>query len=194
MNAVIFEEGNTTNFEKNLKEEMQNPIMHYEKELLSIRTGRASTKLVEDIRVEAYDQQMRLKELAGIAAPEARLITIQPWDKSIIGEIEKAILASDLGVTPINDGTLIRIQLPQMTESRRKELDKVLGKKTEECKIGIRNVRKEFQNQLRDAEKKHGISEDFAIRLSDLLQKITDEFIAKADELHAKKAKEIKFI
>ncbi|MBD3273002.1 ribosome recycling factor [Candidatus Dependentiae bacterium] len=194
MNTVIFEEGNSSGFENSIKEGMQKPINHFEKELLSIRTGRASTNLVEDIKADVYGQQMRLKELAGIATPDSRLITIQPWDKSIIGEIEKAILASDLGVTPINDGTMIRIQLPQMTESRRLELDKVLGKKTEECKIGIRNVRKEFHNQLRDAERKKLISEDFAKRLNDLLQKITDQFIAKTEELHDRKAKEIKFV
>ncbi len=194
MNTVIFQEGNSSSFETSIKEGMQKPIVHYEKELLAIRTGRASTKLVEDIKAESYGQQMRIKELAGISAPEARLITIQPWDKSIIGEIEKAILASDLGVTPINDGTIIRIQLPQMTESRRIDLDKILGKKTEECKIGVRNVRKDFHNQLREAEKNKQISQDFAKRLSDVLQKITDQFIAKADELHEKKAKEIKFV
>lgn len=194
MNTVIFQEGNSSNFEASIKEAMQKPIIHYEKELLAIRTGRASTKLVEDIKVESYGQQMRIKELAGISAPEARLITIQPWDKSVLGEIEKAILASDLGVTPINDGTIIRIQLPQMTESRRVELDKILNKKTEECKIGVRNVRKDFHNQLREAEKNKQISEDFAERLSDVLQKVTDQFIAKADELHEKKAKEIRFV
>jgi ribosome recycling factor len=194
MNTVIFEEGNSSNFERAINSGMQKPIEHYEKELLAIRTGRASTKLVEDVKVDSYGQQMRIKELASIAAPDARLITIQPWDKTIIGDIEKGLLASDLGVTPINDGTLIRIQLPMMTESRRQELDKILGKKTEECKVGVRNVRKEFHNQLRDAEKNKQISEDFAKRLSDVLQKITDQFIAKADELHDKKAKEIKFV
>ncbi|MFH1461763.1 MAG: ribosome recycling factor [bacterium] len=194
MNVVIFEEGNSSGFEKALKEAMQKPILHYEKELLAVRTGRASTKLVEDIKAEAYGQDMKLKELAAISTPDARLITIQPWDKSTLGAIEKGLLASDLGVTPINDGAMIRIQLPQMTESRRLELDKVLGKKTEECKVGVRNVRKEFHNELRDAEKKKLISEDFAKRLTDVLQKITDQFIAKADELHDKKGNEIKFV
>lgn len=194
MNTVIFEEGNSSNFESAIKEDMQKPINNYKKELLAIRTGRASTKLVEDIKVESYGQQIRLKEVASIAVPDARLITIQPWDKNIIGEIEKSLLASNFGINPVNDGKIIRIQLPQMTESRRLELDKILGKKTEECKIGIRNIRKEFHNQLRNAEKNKIISEDFAERLSDILQKITDQFIEKADELHDKKAKEIKFV
>lgn len=194
MNTVIFQEGNSSNFENSIKEAMLKPIAHYEKELIAIRTGRASTALVENIKAESYGQLMRIKELAGISAPEARLITIQPWDKSIIGEIEKAIIAAGLGVTPINDGTMIRLQLPQMTESHRVDLNKVLGKKTEECKVGVRGVRKDFHNQLRDAEKNKQISQDFAKRLNDSLQKITDSFIVKTDELHEKKAKEIKFV
>ena len=134
---------------------------------------------------------MTLKELATLGAPDARLLTIQPWDKSIISEIEKAVLASELGASPVNDGTLIRIQLPQMSASRRDELVKLLNKKTEECKVGVRNVRKEFHNEVRDAEKKKIISEDFAKRLMDLLQKVTDSFIAKVDQMNDKKAAEI---
>jgi ribosome recycling factor len=194
METVVFAEGNTKEFEEIVKNAMEKPIKHFEKELSAIRTGRASAALVEDVKVESYGQIMRLKELATLAAPDARLITIQPWDKSIIGEIEKAILASDIGITPINDGTLIRLQLPQMSASRRDELQKVLNKKTEECRIGIRNVRKEFHNQLRDAEKAKGISEDFAKRLNDLLQKITDNFIKQTEELSTKKANDIKFV
>jgi ribosome recycling factor len=194
MEPIIFSEGNTKIFEDAVKVEMDKPIKHYEKELVSIRTGRASTVLVEDIKVECYGQLMKLRELATLSAPDARLITIQPWDKSIINDIEKAITISDLGVSPINDGNLIRIQLPQMSEARRSELHKVLNKKTEECKVGIRNIRKDFHNKLREAEKDHGISEDFAERLNDLLQKITDIFTKKADDLHTKKETEIKFV
>jgi len=192
--AIIFTEGNTKNFENSLKIEMEKPIKHFEKELASIRTGRASTVLVESLKVECYGQIMTLKELATLAAPDARLITIQPWDKTIIGDIEKAIKNSDLGINPINDGTLIRLQLPMMSSSRREELVKILNKKTEECKVGIRTVRKEFHNQLRDAEKAKGISEDFATRLTDLLQKITDDFTKKVDTLHDKKANELRSI
>ena len=137
---------------------------------------------------------MPLKELATLSTPEAKLIVIQPWDKSIVAEIEKAISVSDLGVTPINDGKIIRIQLPQMSTERREELSKILNKKTEECRIGVRNVRKEYLNQLRKSEKEHAISEDFAKRLNDLLQKITDDFIKKTEDLHEKKSKEIKFV
>jgi ribosome recycling factor len=194
MEPIIFSEGNPKVFDDALKVEMDKPIKHYEKEIASIRTGRASTALVEDIKVECYGQLMKLRELATLSAPDARLITIQPWDKSIINDIERAITASDLGVAPINDGNLIRIQLPQMSEARRTELHKVLGKKTEECKVGIRNIRKDFHNKLREAEKEHEISEDFAERLTELLQKTTDNFIKKVDDLHTKKETEIKLV
>jgi ribosome recycling factor len=194
MEPVIFAEGNSKNFEDIVNREMEKPIKHFEHELATIRTGRASTKLVEDLKVECYGQMMTLKELATLSAPDARLITIQPWDKSIINEIEKAIRISDLGINPINDGELIRLQLPIMSTERRDELAKLLGKKTEDCKIGVRNVRKHYHNQLRDAEKGKGISEDFAKRLNDILQKITDGFIKKADDIHDKKANEIKFV
>ncbi|MFH1643678.1 MAG: ribosome recycling factor [bacterium] len=193
MEPLALAEGDTKSFETRVEMDMENPIIHYEKELATIRTGRASTKLVEDIKIEAYGQQMRLKELATLTAPEASLITIQPWDKTIIMEIEKGITASDLGVTPINDGAIIRIQLPKMSSERREELNKILSKKTEECKIGVRNVRKDYHNLIRETEKKHDISEDFAKRLTDVLQKITDKFIKKADELNDRKANEIKF-
>lgn len=186
-------EGDTKTFETKAQGEMENPIKHFEKELATIRAGRASTKLIEDIKAEVYGQLMPLRELATLSAPEASLITIQPWDKTIIIEIEKAISLSDIGVTPANDGTIIRLQLPQMSSDRREELNKILSKKTEECKIGVRNVRKEFHNLIRETEKKHDISEDFAKRLNDALQKITDKFIKKSDELYNKKANEIKF-
>lgn len=194
MEPLIFEEGNTKSFEDSTKTAMENPIQHFEKELASIRTGRASTSLVENIKVECYGQMMKLIELATLSAPDARLITIQPWDKSIIGNIDKAIQMSDLGINPINDGTLIRLQLPQMSTERREELVKLLGKKTEECHIGIRNIRKDLHNQIREVQKDKGISEDFAKRLTSSLQKITDDFIKKADDMHDKKAKEVRLV
>ena len=194
MEEIAFREGETKEFEKMLAVEMDKPIKHFDRELAAIRTGRASTKLIEDIKVESYGQYMPLKEVATLAAPESRLLTIQPWDTSNIPAIEKAIMNSDLGVSPANDGSLIRIQLPQMSSARRDELVKLLGKKTEECRIGIRNVRKDFHNEVRDANKKKIISEDFAKKLSDLLQKVTDKFIAQTDALHDKKAAELKNI
>ncbi|MCB9493503.1 MAG: ribosome recycling factor [Epsilonproteobacteria bacterium] len=194
MKEIAFSEGDNKSFEKLLRTDMEKPVEHFKKELASLRTGRATIALLENIRVECYGQLMTLREVATLGAPESRLLTIQPWDKSIIGEIEKAIATSDLGAAPINDGELVRIQLPQMSASRRDELVKLVGKKTEEAKIGIRNVRKEFHNELRDAEKKRIISEDFAKKLSELLQKVTDEFIKTIDGIHDKKEAEIKTV
>jgi len=194
MEPLIFKEGDTKSFEGILKERMDSPVKHFEKELSSIRTGRASTSLVEGINVDCYGQMMPLKNLATIATPDARLITIQPWDKSIINEVEKAVLNSNIGITPVNDGELVRLQLPQMSADRREEIVKELGKKAEEGRIGVRNIRKDFHNQIRDTEKNHGISEDFAHRLKDLLQKVTDEFISKIDSFQTKKAGELSHV
>lgn len=194
MEPIIFTEGDTKGFENTIKNEMTKPLKHFEKELSVIRTGRASAALVENILVDCYGQSMPIKNLATIATPDARLITIQPWDKSVINDIEKGILNSNLGVTPVNDGELIRIQLPQMSAARREELVKELGKKAEESRIGVRNIRKEYHNQLRDTEKKHGISEDFARRLKDLLQKVTDEHIAQINTMQEKKTGELKHV
>ena len=119
------------------------------------------------------------------------MITIQPWDTNIIGEIEKAISESDIGITPANDGNLIRLRLPEMSSSRRDELVKILGKKAEEAKVAIRNVRKDFHNLIRDAKKDKVISENFFNRLNDVLQKVTDTFVDKAEGMRVKKEKEI---
>lgn len=185
-------ENDIKGFQKPMEAELDRAIKHFEGELIKIRTGRAHTSLVENIEVSAYGQApMALKGLAVLAAPDARLITIQPWDVSIIPDIEKAILNSEIGITPRNDGKIIRLQLPEISADRREELVKVLGKKLEECKVATRNVRKEFHNLIRDAKKDKSISENFFNRLEDELQKITDRFIAKADELANKKKKEL---
>lgn len=194
MEPIVFTEGDSKGFEATVRKEMANPLKHFEKELSTIRTGRASAALVENIQVDCYGQVMPIKNVATIATPDVRLITIQPWDKSLINEIEKSLQTSNLGVSPANDGDIIRVQLPQMSSARRDELVKELGKKAEDSKVGVRNIRKEFHNYLRDAEKKRGISEDFARRLSDLLQKLTDEFIAKIDSLQEKKTGELKHV
>ncbi len=191
MIEIAFAEGDIKSFETPLKEHMEKPIKHFEKELAALRTGRASVALIENIKAECYGQLMSLKELASLSAPESRLLTIQPWDKSVLANIEKAILTSDLGITPANDGNIIRIQLPPMTTARRDELSKLLAKKTEECKVAIRNVRKDFHNEVRDAEKKHIISEDFAKKLTEHLQKITDQYITKTDQMAEKKNTEL---
>ncbi len=185
-------ENDIQGFQNPMEAEMDKSIKHFEGELIKIRTGRAHTSLVENIEVAAYGSApMALKGLAVLAAPDARLITIQPWDVSIIPDIEKAIGNAGIGITPRNDGRIIRLQLPEISADRREELVKILGKKLEECKVSIRNTRKEFHNLIRDAKKDKSISENFHNRLEDVLQKITDRFVVKADELAQKKKKEL---
>lgn len=186
-------EGSSTKaFEKNVEAEMSPHIAHFEKELVKIRTGRAHISMIEDLRVSCYGTSMPLKDLAALSAPDVQLLVIQPWDKEIMPDIEKAFSMSDLGVTPLNDGNVIRIQLPRMSSNRRDELAKILSKKLEECKISIRNVRKDFHNLIREAEKSKKISEDSSRRLQDLLQKITDKMIETSDKMSVKKEEEIK--
>ncbi len=185
-------ENDIKGFQTPMEAEMDKAIKHLERELVKIRTGRAHTGLVEDLQVSVYGQPAAaLKSLAALAAPDSRMITIQPWDSNIIGEIEKAIKESDIGITPANDGDLIRLRLPEMSSSRREELVKILGKKAEEAKVAVRNVRKDFQNLIRDAKKDKVISENFFSRLGDVLQKVTDAFVEKAEQHRVKKEKEI---
>ena len=187
-------EGQTAEFEAMTKELMDKVIKHLEHDLVSIRTGRANPAMVEELEISCYEGTtvMPLKTIATITAPDAKLIIIQPWDKSILPDIEKAIFSSDIGITPANDGNLIRLQLPEMSGTRREELIKVLHHKLEAARIGIRNARKDFHNFVRDAERAKKISEDFSRRLNDNLQKITDSYIKKAEEISSKKETEIK--
>jgi ribosome recycling factor len=195
MKEIILEENNVKSFQTPMEEEAQQAIKHFERELAKIRTGRAHTSLVEDLMVSCYGGPATpLKSIASITAPEPRLVTIQPWDSSVISSIESAINASELGLSPLNDGNLIRLQLPQMTTQRRDELLKQLGKKLEECKISIRNIRKEFNNVLRDAKQTKKISENFFNRLNDILQNVTDKYCTIADEHGTKKEKDIKTV
>ncbi len=185
----------TNDFEKLVEKEMDAPIKHFERELVTIRTGRAHPALVEDIKVIVYGgTQMAIRELASITTPEARVLFIQPWDKSIIADIEKAIMASSVGLTPANDGNVIRITLPEISSQRREELIKVLGKKLEETRERIRDVRATFRTAAKEAERKKEIEEDFSLRLQDLLQKIHDKFIALAQQMSDKKEKEIRSV
>jgi ribosome recycling factor len=188
-----FNEGASTKpFEKAIETEMEKPLRHFEKEVAKVRTGRASTTLIEDVRVSCYGTVMPLKDVAALSAPDLQLLVIQPWDKSIMGDIEKAITVSDLGLTPLNDGTVIRLQLPRMSGSRRDEFVKALHKKLEECKVGLRTVRKEFHTLIRDAEKGKKFSEDYGKRLQDILQKITDKYTEAADKISNKKEDELR--
>lgn len=181
-------------FEQAIQNEMDKAIKHFEKELVKIRSGKAHTSMVEDIKVNCYDSVMPLRQLAAISAPDTNLLVIQPWDKGIIAEIEKAISQSDLGVSPVNDGNVIRIQLPRLSTDRREELIRALSKKVEECKVAIRNVRKEFHNSIRDSEKNKKVSEDYSKRLQDILQKTTDRLCESVDKQAAKKEQDLRTV
>ena len=172
-------------------ERMDKVIGAFQRELATLRAGRATPSLLDRIEVDYYGTATPLIQLAGISAPEPRLLVIQPWDKSSAGEIEKAILKSDLGLTPINDGTVIRLQIPQLTEERRHELVKHVRKKAEESRVAIRNVRREANESLKQLEKSGEISEDVWRRAQDEVQELTDEKITKVEELLQSKEKEV---
>lgn len=188
-------ENETKKFQDAMHGEMDVALKHFEKELLKVRTGRAHSSLIEDISVACYGQSHApLRNYASISIPDSRLIVVQPWDTATLNDIEKGLLESDLGVTPQNDGKVIKIQLPEMSGQRREELVKFLGKKLEECRTAIRNIRKEFHNFVRDAKKDKKISEDFHDRLMDVLQDVTDTFIKKADDKAKKKEDDIRAV
>lgn len=172
-------------------ERMEKTIEDLENELKRVRTGRASLSLLDGIRVEYYGTQTPLNQMASLSVPESRMIVIQPWDVSAIKEIEKAILKSDLGLTPSSDGKLIRISIPPLTEERRKELVKVVSKMCEEHKIAARNIRRDSNELIKGFKKDGDIAEDDAFKAQDRIQKITDEYIAKIDGIYKNKEKEI---
>lgn len=174
-----------------LSEKMTNSQEALKKEFGRIRTGRASTALLDGIKVNCYDSLMPLDQVASISVPESRLITVKPWDQSIIGDIEKSILKSELGLTPMNDGKIIRIPIPPLTEERRKELAKLARKMAEESKIAIRNQRRDANELFKELKTEKEISEDELYRCQDEVQKITDEFVKGIDTITAKKEKEI---
>jgi ribosome recycling factor len=174
-----------------LRDDMTKSAESLKKDFNRIRTGRASTALLDGIRVVAYDTQMPLDQVATISAPESRLIIIQPWDQTIIGDVEKAILKSELGLTPMNDGKIIRIAIPPLTGERRKELAKLARKMAEDNKISIRNHRREANDMLKEIKTDKDISEDEMHKGLNEVQKVTDEFIKKIDEITAEKEKEI---
>jgi len=170
---------------------MSGAIEVLKREFASIRTGRASLALLDVIMVNYYGASTPLQQLASLSIPDSRQIAIQPWDQKIIPEIEKAIMKSDLGITPVNDGKTIRIHIPPLTEERRKQLVKIVKKKAEEAKIAIRNVRRDINEELKKLEKEKHLSEDDVKRQQDEIQKITNTHIAKVDEILAHKEKEI---
>ncbi|MBW2353490.1 MAG: ribosome recycling factor [Deltaproteobacteria bacterium] len=174
-----------------LREKMNRTAEALEREFRKIRTGRASTALIEGIKVDCYDTQMPIEQVASLSVPESRLIIVQPWDQSIIGDIEKGILKSELGLTPVNDGKIIRISIPPLTEERRKDLAKLARRMAEDSKISIRNLRREANEMFKELKAEKEISEDDLYRSQDEVQKITDEFIKKIDEITTRKEKEI---
>ena len=170
---------------------MSKAIESLKNELKRVRTGRASLSLLDPIRVDYYGTSTPLNQMASLSVPESRLIVIQPWDVSIVKEIEKAILKSDLGLTPTSDGKIIRIAIPPLTEDRRKQLVKVVQKKSEDHKVGVRNVRRDANELLKSMKKDGDISEDEAFRAQDQIQKITDEYVKLIDDICKVKEKEI---
>ncbi|NLK00760.1 MAG: ribosome recycling factor [Clostridia bacterium] len=170
---------------------MERAVKSLGKEFGLVRAGRANPALLEKIDVDYYGVQTPINQVSNISAPEARLLVIQPWDKSILGEIEKAILKSDLGLIPNNDGNIIRISIPQLTEERRKKLVKLVRKMTEDSRVAVRNIRREANDELRNSEKSGDISQDESRRLQDEVQNLTDKYIEKINEVLATKEEEI---
>jgi ribosome recycling factor len=170
---------------------MQQAVESLQRELTTLRTGRASPTLVERLLVEYYGAPTPLNQMAAIHATDARTITIQPWDKKTLGDIERAIQKSDLGLNPNNNGDVIRINIPALTEDRRKEMVKVLHKKVDEAKVAVRNVRRDTHDKLREQEKAKQISEDDLKRNTDRLQKLTDKYIDELDKVGQAKEREV---
>ncbi len=173
------------------RERMQKAIEDLKNDLKRVRTGRASLNILDGIRVDYYGTPTPLSQMASLAVPESRLITIQPWDVSVIKEIEKAILRSDLGLTPSSDGKLVRINIPPLNEERRKQLVKVIYKMSEEHKVALRNIRRDANEMLKEAKKEGEIAEDEMFKGQDQIQQITDEQSKLIDETIRKKEKEI---
>ncbi|MFZ3587890.1 ribosome recycling factor [Bacillus sp. DJP31] len=176
---------------KNAKEKMDKAIQAYQRELSTIRAGRASASLLDKITVEYYGASTPVNQLASVNVPEARMLTITPYDKTSLGEIEKAIMKSDLGITPSNDGTMIRIVIPALTEERRVELSKLVKKYGEEAKVAVRNIRRDSNDDLKKLEKSGDITEDELRSMTEDIQKETDLHITKVDSVTKDKEKEI---
>ncbi len=173
------------------RQRMEKTLQGLDRDFRRLRTGRASTALLEGVKVDYYGTPTPIEQLASISVPDARTISIQPWDRAAFKDVEKAIQKSELGLNPLNDGKVIRVNIPPLTEERRKELAKVAKKFTEDAKVGVRNVRREANDALKKQEKNKEITEDELRKFQDEVQKLTDEFIAKADAALAAKEKEI---
>jgi ribosome recycling factor len=170
---------------------MDKAVEAMRREFSSVRTGKASPALLEHVKVEAYEQQMPLEQLSTISAPEPRLLVVQPWDKSLMGAIEKAIQSSDLGLNPSNDGTVIHVPIPALNEERRQEMVKVLHKMAEEGKVSVRSARRSANEEIKAKIKDHEISEDEGHKKLDDVQKMTDDYVTKIDALLKAKEEEV---
>lgn len=178
-------------FTGDTKSKMEKSIEALRRDLSRVRTGRASLALLDGVRVNYYGVPTPLSQVASLSVPESRTISIQPWDPKIIGEIEKAIQKSDLGLTPLSDGKIVRINIPPLTEERRKELVKVIKRMEEECKVALRNIRRDANEQLKTAKKDKVLSEDEQFKSQEEVQKLMDKSIEKAEETIKAKEKEI---
>ena len=176
----------------NIEQKMGKSIEVLQKELATIRTGRATPSLIEHIKVDYAGVPTPLNQIAGISAPEVRLLIIQPWDRGSIDSIEKAVLKSDLGLNPASDGRVIRINIPQLTEERRQELIKVVRRRVEDGRIAVRNLRREAMDELKELEKSKNISQDEHKRMLNQLQKLTDSFIDNIEQIGQDKEVEVK--
>ena len=176
---------------KDMETRMTAALDSLAREFASVRTGRASTALLDTIRVDYYGTPTPVAQMASVSVPDARTLTIQPWEPSQLAVIEKAILKSDLGLTPVNDGKTVRLTMPTLTEERRKQLAKTVGKMAEEGRVAVRNLRREANDKLKGMAKDKKVSEDEERRGHDLIQKTTDRVIAKVDDLLKKKEQEI---
>ncbi|MGI6586833.1 MAG: ribosome recycling factor [Gracilibacteraceae bacterium] len=181
----------TKDIEKSIQEKMEKSLAVLKHEFATLKAGRANPSLLDRISVEYYGSLTPLNQMANIAAPEPRILTISPWDVKAIPMIEKAILKSDLGINPTNDGKMIRLIIPQLTEERRKELVKVVKKLTEEAKIAIRNIRRDANENIKKLKKDGKITEDDLRKSEESIQKITDKYIKEADKALEMKEKEI---
>ncbi|MEI4802717.1 ribosome recycling factor [Bacillus sp. NPDC077411] len=175
----------------NAKEKMEKAVAAYSRELSTVRAGRASASVLDKVQVDYYGAPTPVVQLANITVPEARLLVIQPYDKTSIGDIEKAILKADLGLNPSNDGSVIRIAFPALTEERRRELVKVVKKYSEDAKVAVRNVRRDANDDLKKLEKNGDITEDDLRGYTEDIQKETDKYIVKVDDITKNKEKEI---
>ncbi len=177
--------------QKRISDKMEKSLEALKKDLASIRTGRASLSILDHVLVDSYGSLSPISHLATLSVPESRLITIQPWDVKVIPEIERAIQKADLGLNPSNDGKIIRLSLPQLTEERRKEIVKTVHKRGEEAKISLRNIRRDGNDEMKKLEKDNHLSEDDTKRSIEKIQKITDSSIKRVDEIISHKETEV---